>query len=149
MMLRRMLPYLSVVLLVSLVVACNDDDDTGSANAGGGEPQSQPVFQSQQQGVVRTLQVEVLADDVRPGQLNVTAGVAAQLEIKNSGQQPCNFFLGEYARNVQVPAGQTVRQSLTVETSKSDNVRFGCDGDSKRQGAALIEFKGVAPNPGR
>lgn len=147
-MFRRIVPYLVIIVMLSLITACSNDDD-GSANAGGAEPQSSPMFQSQAQGTVRTESVEIAASEVKPGQINLTAGVAAQLEIKNSGTQPCSFFLGEYARNVQVPAGETVKQSLTLQTTKTDTVQFGCDGDIKRQGSAIIEFKGVGPTSGR
>ena len=148
-MFRRIVPYLAIILMLSLVIACTDDEQDAVEGAGG-EPQSQQFRASQEQGSVRAEQVEILNDGTSPRQLNITAGAPAQIEVKNSTGAACSFFIGELMTGLQVPPGQTVRQSMTVPVgTNTQTVKMGCEGDTKRQGDAVIEFKGVRPGEGR
>ncbi len=151
---RQLTAALALSLLVLVASACEDDKQTKNretdAIPGAQEPQAQMGRAAQEEQNLRTQKVEVFNDRVNPSQLQMMAAEPVQLEVTNRGTSPCTFFIGNYVNAVQVPAGETVRQSLTLPGSRPrETVDMGCNEDKKRQGKALIEFRGTAPGAGR
>jgi hypothetical protein len=143
-------------LLVLLVAAAGCDDEQtknrgGQAQPVGQEPQAQLGRAAPEEQNHATVSIEIQAGDVKPRQLELQAAQPVQLEIINSTTTDCTFFLGGYVTGVAVPAGQTMKQSLTLPqgASSSDEVDMGCQGDTERRGVAVIEFRGTAPGEGR
>jgi hypothetical protein len=103
---------------------------------------------------VQTIPVVIAADGVTAQQVDLTAGQPVQLELRNESGADCTFSLGDYARGISVPAGQTVKQSLTLPAQtlppgrQSEVLPMGCAGDATRTGTVAVEFKGLAPDAG-
>ncbi len=150
----RIATIVAAAVLAVAGVACNDNDsETSSTGQNSGEAQ-----RAGGAGVPenpRLTKVTVYDDRIEPRQLTLTAGVSIQMEVANRGQKDCTFSVGSYLQQLQVPAGQTVANSFTLSATSttapnsSDTVTMGCEGDSSRQGKAVVEFKGVRPGPGQ
>ena len=152
-MLTRAATIVASLVLLAGAVACDDDQTKNreeTANPVGSEPQAQFGRASPEEQNLKTQKVEIRQDDVRPRQLEIQAAQPIQLEISNSGSSPCTFYLGSYIAGVQVAAGETARQSLTIpQGGSSQSVQMGCAGDDDRRGTAVIEFRGTRPGEGR
>ncbi len=150
---RQLTAMLALSLLVLAATACDDKQTKNretDAIPGAQEPQAQVGRAAPEEQNLRTQKVEVFNDRVNPRQLQMMAAEPVQLEVTNRGTSPCTFFIGNYVTALQVTAGETVRQSLTLPGSRPrETVDMGCNEDKKRQGKALIEFRGVAPGAGR
>jgi len=144
-----------VLLLVAsaVVMACGDDEKdqrNNSAQPVNQEPQAQLGRASPEEQNLGTRAIEVFDDRVDPRQLRISAANPVQLEIANRSSAPCQFFIGQYVSGVLIGAGETAKQSLTlpqtnIRTNNTQTMRMGCDGDTKRQGDAVIEFRGTTP----
>ena len=133
---------------------------TGSTGAPSALP---PTGQNRPPGTVgpqtqpRNAEVTIADDRVGPQQLDLEANVATTLRVNNRSGSTCSFFVGDLLTKLQVPAGEsrdisfqaTVSATNTAATSASRVVDMGCEGDSRRQGKAVIEFRGVLPGPGQ
>lgn len=138
--------FTAILLLLSFTVGCDDEKD--------GEVDVQPTPRAPgiraPEGEERVEEIVIYDDRVEPRQLNLTAGVPAQIQVANRGNQDCQFFIGEFLTGLRVPAGTTAKMGMTVPGDRTDAaVRMGCTGDETRQGSAVIEFKGLLPGSGR
>lgn len=105
---------------------------------------------------VRTDEVIIRDGGLQPPQITITAGVPTELKITNDSSKDCDFSIGNIVQSVKVPAGQATAQTFTApgvttedgSTGTSHTMTMGCDGDSTRQGSAIVEFKGVNPGTG-
>ncbi len=136
---------LSVLLL--LVTACEDEKPKDAVQV---EPTPRVPGVRAPEGETRIAEVIIHADRVEPRQLNLTAAVPVEVQVGNRSGSDCTFFIGDYLTGLRVPAGQTAKMGMTIPEGRSEEtVRMGCDGDERRQGSAVIEFKGVLPGTGR
>lgn len=149
-MIRMISTVFGAAVILLAAAACNDDDKAKNANPVDGEPQSQMGRQAQEERNLKTTTIEVFDDRVNPRQVEVMGSEPVQLEVTNRGSAACTFFFGTFLTGLQVPPGQTAKQSLTLEPAGSrEPVKMGCAGDTKRQGDAIVQFRGVAPGSGR
>lgn len=158
MVIPRFLAQLTLggLLLVSFASACADDDpDEERGPAVVEERQATQARAAPGQENVETHTIEIFDDRVEPGQLEIAASQPTRLQIENKSSSDCTFFMGNVVQGVLVAAGQTVENSLTPLGGASSNggtgtdtVDMGCQGDEERQAEAVIEFRGLAPQPG-
>jgi hypothetical protein len=151
---RHIVAVAGLALLLAAGVACEDEQTKnrgGQAQPVGNEPQAQLGRAAPEEQNHKTVQIEIRDRSISPRQLELQAAQPVQLEIRNSTASPCNFYIESYVTGIQVPAGETARQSLTLPqgSSSADEVDMGCQGDDQRQGTAVIEFRGTKPGEGR
>ena len=150
---KQLTTAIALGLLLFVATACDDEQTKnreGNAIPAGQEPQAQMGRAAPEEQNLRTQKVEIMDDRVNPRQLQMMAAEPVQLQVTNRGTSPCTFFIGSYVNALQVPPGETVKQSLTLPGGRPrETVDMGCNEDKKRQGKALIEFRGPAPGAGR
>jgi len=139
---------LGLLVIAGVLAACNDDGNETGPNVAV-EPQATQQRAAPGQGDVRSTTIEINDDGVDPQQVRLTASQPIQLEVVNNSSETCAFFMGGFVSEVTVPAGETVENSVTLPTGNEDEtVQMGCKNDPQRQGSAIVEFKGLAPQPG-
>lgn len=133
-------------LALLMAAACGDDD---KATTVAGDNNSSRTQDSQD------LRIEVGANSVSPAQVRVQTGTSYQVYVKNTGQQECVFYIGEYLKDLRVAAGaeQTVGVEVpgspTANQSGGQAVKMGCAGDSAREGSAnIINLTGTGSGAG-
>jgi hypothetical protein len=156
------IPRLSVrvmlagLLVASFTAACADDDpDEERGPAVVAEREATQSRAAPGQENVETHTIEIFDDRVTPQQLEIAASQPTRLQIENKSSSDCTFFMGNVVQGILVAAGQTVENSLSplggassTAGTGNDTVEMGCQGDEERQGEAVIEFRGLAPQPG-
>ena len=144
---RRYISLAVAALAIAVGMAC-DDDEPQTQNIAS-EREAQVAQTGPDQGSQRAKVIEVFDDRVQPRELMLQTGENVQVQIVNRGSSACTFYIGEFLRGVQVAPGQTVPQSIsftgsgTQAQSSTRNVDMGCDGDAKRKGNVVVEFRGV------
>jgi hypothetical protein len=151
---KHLMAAAGLALLLAAGMACEDDqtsDEGSAAPPPSSEPQAQLGRAAPEQQNLKAVKVEIRDREINPRQLELQAAQPVQLEIRNSTASPCTFYIEGYVVGVQVPPGETARQSLTLPqgTNRANEVDMGCQGDDQRQGTAVIEFRGTAPGEGR
>ena len=78
------------------------------------------------------IQVTVAADRIDPNQLVLDAGEAVRVEVVNDGPQACEFYVGEYLSDLEVPAGGQAEMAFIVPNlpgppdAPHSTTTFGC-----------------------
>ncbi|MFN8556477.1 MAG: hypothetical protein U0531_03700 [Dehalococcoidia bacterium] len=95
--------------------------------------------------------VTVFDDRLDPRQIAVSLGQPVTLEVTNRSGSECVFSAGGYLRGLRVPPGESRSQSFTVSSPAgatppaTATAPMGCEGDERRQGSFIVEFRGVLP----
>ncbi len=138
---------LVAAIFIGLVAACEDEKPEDAVQV---EPTPRVPGVRAPEGETRIAEVIIHADRLEPRQLNLTAGVPVEVQVGHRSGSDGTFFIGDYLTDLRVPAGQTAKMGMPIPEGRSQaTVRMGCDGDERRQGSAVIEFKGVLPGTDR
>lgn len=143
----------AAALFTLALVGCGDDSGGDARNSGNAATDRQAVSSqapSDNQQYPNLQMIEIIDDGTNPRQLKLQLAQVVQLQVTNKTATDCMFFLGDLVNGQRVAAGQTITQSLNpsgptgnTPTNQSQTVKMGCQGDTKRQGEAEIEFKGL------
>ena len=102
-----------------------------------GSPDVQPAIPVE-------IDVQVTSDDVIPEQLVLDAGEAVRVTVRNSGSQPCEFYLADYLSDLEVPARGEAQMGFTVPNlpgspdAPHSTATFGCVGEAARTGTVVV-----------
>jgi hypothetical protein len=149
---KRGLIIAAALLLAATAVACREDGEERTGELPVREQQTQLQNQPQPRTEADGRQVTIYNDRVEPRQITFQTGIPLQVQVNNQSSRDCSFYVGEFAKDTQIAAGQTGAMTFTVPAPATQGPQvgtqgvtgaMGCAGDSEREGRFVAEFRGV------
>ncbi|MGE3960572.1 MAG: hypothetical protein AB7F65_02685 [Dehalococcoidia bacterium] len=123
----RWAAMLALVALLATIIACDDDGDTPTSDAGEDLP-------------TNALEITVGPEGINPPREQVRVPDRYQLIVNNSSDEACSFYLGAFVRDLEVGPGETGQIDVQLPPSGGDDeqIEMGCLGDETRQGTLVV-----------